>query len=1357
MNRKKLIIILASFFCAVFLLAGCNKSGTDSSTSSVSGESAAGTADMSETERGDPEYSLTLMVYMIGSDLESGSASATKDMEEMAASGANLSGLNLVVYTGGSAKWHSDVPEDKNAVFLLTENGFEKQTEFEMQSMGEADSLTRFMEYAADNYPADRYALIMWDHGNGPLMGYGVDKKYGNDSLTLPEIDAALSASPFGPDRKLAFIGFDACLMSSAELICTVADYADYMIASQETEPGFGWNYQFLKDAGYLDTPGLASSIVDNYISFSEDYFAEREFFRSDVTLAAIDLSYADELQEAINAVFDKAADSVSGDYPKLAVQRVQTKAFGRASTGSEYDLVDVESLMNEMSDKYGSETKTVLDLVEKMVVASGSNTDNCCGFSIYYPYYNKSYYKKSWSDEYRNLSLFPGYETYLSRYEQIWLGTDMEVYFSESMVPSVSGGGSYTLELTPEQQEVYADARYYVLRRTGDQLYMPIFVSADVTEEDGTLTANYPGKAIYVTDGDGQKFIPVAKQTDSYDRVTHYTLMPHVDEGELDSEYQFTEIQMALDGETEELTVMGIYKKGEEEELATGKKEEINLSDWKRITFMNVRASYITRDENGIILPFFDWPQGDWITGFECYLTDGISFTYEPVYDDGFEYFIMFEVSDVQNNRYSSELLPITLAEAPIVEKEYPVIESEMEEGASSVTWLDTENVKAQLVFSASCMDGRKSCLMRVENNNDFQILVSVSEFLADGRVSWDNGPWISVDPHTVRDYSWNNLMEIINLEGRLPESLEFIFSVRNEESKGKIVPISKALVKLPENAAFTVTLQPIFGMASGKKLLSDAEGVNFCLEGMGYPEGSNYAGPDSDYSSIYLLFSVENTAKEERMAGITDMKINGEEFFVYEYKNIPPGKSMAFSLDESRSSLAGKGIENIEEISFTYTVFVDRDPVSAEVISLKPSENPESVTLPDVESGEKRSRGFSFDDGISVYDKDGISVSLFPYKDQEDGRASCMAVLENTAEKAVAVSFDNLVINGRFAETGYNTFTLDPGETEYRDLDSAQKTAYMLARERIQSISCDMVVEDYETYEEIDSRKVQAEFPASAGTAVSVLPVLGARAREQVLLDNDSVRITLLGCGGILGHFSSNPDLSGVLYFENKTDDKQLPVGIDGVALNGFSVDFSGNKTTLQPHRGAYIDFYVTTMTLEKQEITSLADISLLLIANEEELTGTVNYSGGSWYQLELSEKGNADIQEDFGELLLDNGSFRVYNRGQSTKDISDWSDTYADIAYFWDLMLVNDSDDNAEFRVTDVRLNGEPDTENQIYLTEDVGAHTRRLVQISDYYFSGDSRPVLTFKPQLRTLGGGTILYTGDDITIRPDGND
>ena len=209
---------------AVLLLGACAAPG---STMEPSGGSEQPESAAESTTEAAEQKDFTLMVYMIGSDLEASAAAASNDLAEMTENHPDLDAVNVLVYTGGSPAWHSDVPEEANAVMELTAQGFSTLETYPEQSMGQPDSLTRFLNYGVEHFPAEQYGLILWDHGNGPVMGYGKDLRFDGDALTLPEIGQALADSPFDPTQKLSWIGFDACLMASAELCCTVRDYAE--------------------------------------------------------------------------------------------------------------------------------------------------------------------------------------------------------------------------------------------------------------------------------------------------------------------------------------------------------------------------------------------------------------------------------------------------------------------------------------------------------------------------------------------------------------------------------------------------------------------------------------------------------------------------------------------------------------------------------------------------------------------------------------------------------------------------------------------------------------------------------------------------------------------------------------------------------------------------------------------------------------------------------------------------------------------------------------------------------------------------------------------------------------------------
>ena len=149
-------------------------------------------------------------------------------------------------------------------------------------SMSDGDTLVDFVTWAAGSYPADKYVLILSDHGAGwpggwsdpDPEGYGKDDialAENGDQLFLMELDQALARAreATGIDQ-FELIGFDACLMSHLEVFTAVAPYARYAVASQETEPSLGWAYtSFLRQLAEnpeMDGAQLASAIVDTYI-----------------------------------------------------------------------------------------------------------------------------------------------------------------------------------------------------------------------------------------------------------------------------------------------------------------------------------------------------------------------------------------------------------------------------------------------------------------------------------------------------------------------------------------------------------------------------------------------------------------------------------------------------------------------------------------------------------------------------------------------------------------------------------------------------------------------------------------------------------------------------------------------------------------------------------------------------------------------------------------------------------------------------------------------------------------------------------------------------------------------------------
>ncbi|MBQ8136334.1 MAG: hypothetical protein IJ174_02780, partial [Clostridia bacterium] len=254
----------------------------------------------------------TIMLYDCGADLERKYALATWNLYQILESEIPAD-INVVVLTGGAQKWHpepeylegADVvsPNQENQVWLCSgknaqnaENGHGKMTlltglpaEIEHTFLSDPQTLLGFINYAAANYPAEIYDLILWDHGGGPTMGFGVDDRDPEGrTMSVGAIAKTIKESDV---KRFDIIDFDACLMSSVEIAATLSECADYLIVSPETEPGFGQEYVTVMNALAQDSDmngfELGKIVVDALVAFYED--EESVGYGMDGTLAVID------------------------------------------------------------------------------------------------------------------------------------------------------------------------------------------------------------------------------------------------------------------------------------------------------------------------------------------------------------------------------------------------------------------------------------------------------------------------------------------------------------------------------------------------------------------------------------------------------------------------------------------------------------------------------------------------------------------------------------------------------------------------------------------------------------------------------------------------------------------------------------------------------------------------------------------------------------------------------------------------------------------------------------------------------------------------------------------------------------
>lgn len=332
--------------------------------------------------KGNGQDEVTVMLYMIGTDLESQYGAATNDLNEIiyANQTNELDNINLVVQTGGCKGWRNNVIENNTRYAINSENLLVLQKNVANTAMTDPNNLTSFIQYAASNFPANRYMLILWDHGGGSVAGYGYDETKPNYPSMSPDlIGQALRNSGV----KFDFVGFDACLMANLETAIAIEPYADYLIGSEETEPGGGWYYtNWIKQIANntsVPTVQLAKTIVDDYIKDSN-----QSAYGCEITQSVIDLGeLVYNIDQPLKTFAQATSKALAGEnYQTIANARGNTKEFSKQNRLDQVDLIDlVERFDVEGSDELVKGIKSAIKYNKTANIADSN------GLSAYFPY----------------------------------------------------------------------------------------------------------------------------------------------------------------------------------------------------------------------------------------------------------------------------------------------------------------------------------------------------------------------------------------------------------------------------------------------------------------------------------------------------------------------------------------------------------------------------------------------------------------------------------------------------------------------------------------------------------------------------------------------------------------------------------------------------------------------------------------------------------------------------------------------------------------------------------------------------------------------------------------------------------
>ncbi len=334
--------------------------------------------------------SWTFLVYMAAdNNLE---PFAVQDLTEMASVGSTQN-VKIVAQVDRSAAYSSqpiaNLPNFTGAKRVLVQkNALDVIETLGAVDSGSATTLQQFITWGMTNYPADRTALILWDHGGG-WAGFAVDESV-NSIIKPPAMKTAIAQGLAGvPGARLALVGFDACLMATFEIANMLKPYAEYMLASEEVVPGHGLDYGALAALAAdpsLAPPMLARKLIDGFVAQS---VANRD--QSSITMSITDLYALGDLEASLRTL------ATVGGMPLPAAKATQAgrardsaRSYGNEgqTPGVMVDVVDFATILAAADTTYGAAATSIAAAMKKAVLyeTHGAARSGSNGLSVYFP-----------------------------------------------------------------------------------------------------------------------------------------------------------------------------------------------------------------------------------------------------------------------------------------------------------------------------------------------------------------------------------------------------------------------------------------------------------------------------------------------------------------------------------------------------------------------------------------------------------------------------------------------------------------------------------------------------------------------------------------------------------------------------------------------------------------------------------------------------------------------------------------------------------------------------------------------------------------------------------------------------------
>lgn len=598
----------------------------------------------------------TVMIYMVGSNLESRNKIASADINGLDPDKIDFDKMNIILYTGGTEKWHNFVSNEENAIYVFTKEGFVKKESYSKLNMGDPDTLTTLLDYGYDNYKADQYDLIFWNHGGA--VGGAIYDDFTNDNLSIEDMSEALDNSNFKGDNKLSSILFRTCLNGTLEVANEISDYSDYLIASEEITNGYNYGsvFTFLneieEDDDSIEYGKKFITTYDEYMSVIDPFYTG-----SAPMYAIIDLSKVDPIVQKLGE-FIKGVD-LSKHYGDIIRVRSSLYQYAYSMSGDgSFDMVDLYTLVDNIDDYSSVSSDELKTAIENAVVYNWSATvQESHGLSIYFPYKGSTTYQNYHLNIVDDLDYCDDYVTFIKRIASLSRSNQSSSFTKSDLTTNDSqvSKGEFSLSLTDTQASEFAEAFYIVFEKEEDGLFMPIYSSDNAYLDGNKVKTKVTNNLIKIVDhsDESSAYLQLTERSKTGVKSLKSTAVAfYFGDSEDLSEFEVEAVNLHIDYKengSPYIAKTSIIDNGD-----AISEVFVDLNHYEYIQFTNYRYGIL--DNNGNYNP--NWESSDTKYLFEVN-TDSDYELVNVSLDDG-DYYAIFCVTDIYGNTTYSNLVSV-------------------------------------------------------------------------------------------------------------------------------------------------------------------------------------------------------------------------------------------------------------------------------------------------------------------------------------------------------------------------------------------------------------------------------------------------------------------------------------------------------------------------------------------------------------------------------------------------------------------------------------------------------------------------------------------------------------------------